>query len=137
MIVVDPSAVVAVLQAEPGWERLDDLLARSPGSVMSAAGYVELGIVVDRRGDPVLSRRLDALLSAWGVEVVDVTVQQAHAARAAYRDFGRGSGHPARLNYGDCFSYALATTTGRALLFVGDDFTHTDVTGAATPERDA
>jgi ribonuclease VapC len=64
------------------------------------------------------------------VEVIDVTAEQAHIARSAYRDFGKGSGHPARLNFGDCFSYALAKTTGEALLFSGDDFGHTDLTPA-------
>ena len=64
------------------------------------------------------------------MEIIDVTSEQAHIARAAYRDFGRSSGHPAQLNVGDCFSYALAKVTGEPLLFKGDDFGHTDLTSA-------
>lgn len=94
---------------------------------MSAATYVELGLVVDGRHDPVLSRGLDDLLGDLGINVVDLTVTQARIARDAQRDFGRGSGHPAKLNYGDCFSYALAKDTGEPLLWKGDDFGHTDV----------
>jgi len=85
-------------------------------------------VVIDGKRDPVRSARLDELLSRSDVEIVDVTAEQAHIARAAYRDFGRGSGHPARLNFGDCFSYALARATGEPLLFKGDDFVHTDLT---------
>ena len=94
---------------------------------MSAATFVEACIVVDANRDPVLSRRLDDLLRVAGVVVEPVTREQADIARAAYRDFGRGSGHPAGLNFGDCFSYALARVTAEPLLFKGDDFSHTDV----------
>ena len=73
--------------------------------------------MIDRAGDPVLSRRFDELLDGLGVEVVPVSAQQAYTARTAYRDFGEGSGHPAGLNFGDCFSYALAITSGEPLLF--------------------
>ena len=88
---------------------------------------MESAIVVDALRDPVLSRRFDELLEAIGVEVVPVTLAQAQRARTAYRDFGRGSDHPARLNFGDCFAYALATEADDALLWKGDDFGHTDV----------
>ncbi|MEO7422029.1 MAG: type II toxin-antitoxin system VapC family toxin [Ornithinibacter sp.] len=74
---------------------------------------------------------LDDLLTTLGIGAVPVTVEQAEVGRAAYRDFGKGSGHPARLNFGDCFSYSLARTSGQPLLFKGDDFGHTDVTPAA------
>src|SRR5690625_25537 len=94
---------------------------------MSAATYAESAIVVDRRDDPVLSRRFDEFLAAVGVEVVAVTAEQARIARAAYRDFGKGTGHPAALNFGDCFSYALSIERDHPLLFVGEDFVHTDV----------
>ena len=86
--------------------------------------------MVDGRGNPVLSRQYDALLEALGIEVVDTTAEQARVARAAQRDFGRGSGHPARLNFGDCLSYAAAAQDGVPLLFKGEGFTHTDVTPA-------
>ena len=94
---------------------------------MSAASYVELCSVIDNRIWPRDSRRLDAMLAAYGVEIVPFTASQATIARDAYRDFGKGSGHPAHLNMGDCFSYALAYETDDELLFVGDDFSHTDV----------
>jgi ribonuclease VapC len=75
----------------------------------------------------VLSRRLDELIDRLGVDIVDVTAAHARLVREAYRDFGRGSGHPAQLNFGDCFAYALARSTRQPLLFKGDDFVHTDI----------
>lgn len=97
---------------------------------MSAGTYLETAIVVDRLSDPLLSRQFDEMIARTGTEIVPVTVQQAELARRAYRDFGKGSGHPARLNFGDCFSYALAADTREPLLFKGDDFVHTDLTPA-------
>ena len=94
---------------------------------MSAANYVETAIVVDVNRNPLLSRRLDGLMVQTDMIVEPVTREQAEIARAAYRDFGRGSGHPAGLNFGDCFAYALAKATREPLLFKGDDFSHTDV----------
>lgn len=129
-MIVDTSAVVAVIKAEPGWEEIDRKLAETDSPRMSAGTYQELTIVVDRQGDPALGRQLDRLLEVWGVVIESVTAELARLARAAYRDFGRGSGHPARLNFGDCFAYALASQTGEPLLFVGDDFSATDLTRA-------
>jgi ribonuclease VapC len=126
-MIVDSSAVVAVLNQEDGWRDFDTALREANHPQMSAATYVELGIVVDRLGDPSVSRRLDRLLDSWGVEVVPLTAAQARTARAAHRDYGRGSGHSAKLNLGDCFAYALAYETGQQLLFKGDDFGHTDI----------
>ena len=97
---------------------------------MSAASYLESGVVLDSRRDPVLSRSLDDFLDIAEVEIEPVTAEQARIAREAYRDFGKGSGHPAQLNFGDCFAYALAKSTDEPLLFVGLDFSHTDVTAA-------
>ena len=94
---------------------------------MSAASYVEAGAVVDRVGDPVLSRRLDELLEVLHIELAPFDAAQASAARPAYADFGRGSGHPAGLNFGDCLTYGLAKETGQPLLFVGEDFAQTDL----------
>lgn len=132
-MIVDTSAVVAVLNREAAWQKLEEALRSDPRPLMSAATYVELGIVVDRLGEPSISRRLDRLLAAWGVEVTPLNVDQARVARQAYRDYGKGSGHPARLNLGDCFAYALAADTGQSLLFRGDDFSHTDVLPAVHP----
>ena len=130
-MIIDTSALVALVVGEPGFEQFVDLILADASPKMSAATLLELGIVVDRLQNPVASRRLDDLLTTLGIDTVPVTVEQAEVGRAAYRDFGKGSGHPARLNFGDCFSYALARTSGQPLLFKGDDFGHTDVTPAA------
>lgn len=129
-MIVDTSAIISILLAEPGWENINQLLNEAQNPRMSAATYLETTIVVDSRGNAVLSRRLDQVLRGWGIVIEPVTVEHAQIARAAYRDFGLGSGHSARLNFGDVFSYALASERGEPLLFVGDDFTHTDVVAA-------
>ncbi len=126
-MIVDTSALAAVVFRESTAEQIHTVLVDSPQNRMSAASYVELGVVADSRLGPEDRHRVDRLLTTYGIAVEPVTVEQAFVAREAYRDFGRGSGHPARLNYGDVFSYALASVTGEPLLFVGDDFTHTDV----------
>lgn len=94
---------------------------------MSAASYVEASIVIDRSGDPVLSRRLDEVLKALAIDLAPFDADQAVIARSAHDDYGRGSGHPARLSFGDCMTYALAKSTGEPLLYVGDDFAATDL----------
>lgn len=129
-MIVDTSAVIAVLNQEDDWRDFDRALRDASHPTMCAATHLELGIVVDQLHDPSVSRRLDRLLDAWGVEVVPLTASQARTGRAAYRDYGRGSGHRARLNLGDCYSYALAADTGQPLLFKGDDFGHTDIQSA-------
>ena len=126
-MIVDSSALVAILRAEADTERLTKALFRAPNAVMSAASYLETSIVIDRSRDPRPSRQFDLLLHEAGIEIVPVTVEQARIAREAYRDFGKGSGHPAGLNFGDCFAYALATDRGEPLLYKGDDFVHTDL----------
>lgn len=128
-MIVDSSALLAVLRREPGNERLSAALAGAERRLMSAATYVEAGIVADSRG-PLDGRRLDEVLLDFSIEVEPLTPEQARIARQAYREYGRGSGHPARLNFGDCFSYALATERREPLLYVGDDFVHTDVRSA-------
>ena len=97
---------------------------------MSAATYLELSIVIDSRNDPAMSREVDDFLERFSVIIEPVTPDQARIARQAYRDYGRGSGHPANLNFGDCFSYALARTMREPILFKGDDFIHTDLRSA-------
>ncbi|MFP5335333.1 MAG: type II toxin-antitoxin system VapC family toxin [Actinomycetes bacterium] len=129
-MIVDTSALVAILLDEPDARRYAEALAAAKRRMVSAATYVEAGVVVDANGDPVLSRRLDDLLEAADVDVVPLTAEHAEIARQAYRDFGKGSGHPARLNLGDCFSYALARATNNPLLFKGEDFGHTDIAPA-------
>jgi ribonuclease VapC len=93
---------------------------------MAAANYLEAAIVVDANRNPLLSRRLDDLIVQTEIVVEPVDREQAEIARAAYRDFGKGSGHPAGLNFGNCFAYALARVRREALLFKGDDFSRTD-----------
>src|SRR5262252_976886 len=101
---------------------------------ISAANYLETAVVIDASRDPVASRRFDELVDIAELRVEPVTYDQARIAREAYRDFGRGSGHKASLNFGDCFAYALAKSAGEALLFKGNDFGHNDVT-PARPSR--
>ena len=97
---------------------------------MSAGSYLEAGIVIDHLRDPRVSRLMDVFLRQAGIQVVPVTAAQAVIARDACRDFGKASGHPAGLNHGDCFSYALAKEMDDALLYKGQDFVHTDVRSA-------
>jgi len=131
-MILDTSALIAILQAEPEADRLLDAILQAEQVQMSAATFVEAAIVIDGRRDPVLSRMFDTLLNDLGVEIRPVSVDQARLARQAYRDFGKGSGHPARLNFGDCFSYAAAVAVDDVLLFKGDDFRHTDVRPAVS-----
>lgn len=126
-MIIDTSALVAILRDEPERMAFADAIAQDPLPRMSAASYLEVGVVVDGRRSPTLSRLVDSVIAEGDIAIEPVTARQALIARAAYRDFGRGSGHPARLNFGDCFAYALAKDTGEDLLFKGDDFIHTDI----------
>ena len=94
---------------------------------VSAVNFVESAAVIDASRDPIATRRFDDFIREAGISIEPVTKVQAQIARDAYRDFGRGSGHPAKLNFGDCFAYALAKESGEPLLFKGDDFAHTDI----------
>jgi ribonuclease VapC len=127
-MIVDTSAVIAVLKEESDAPRfLRALTTSAEPKRISAASYLEAAIVVDANHNPLLSRRLDGLIVQTEIMAEPVTIEQAEIARAAYRDFGKGSGHPAQLNFGDCFAYALAKSMREPLLFKGDDFGHTDV----------
>lgn len=127
-MIVDSSALVAILGDEPGADRLLRAAAAASCS-MTVATRLEVSIVADARS-AAHGERLDRIVEALEIEVVPDSVQLGQVARVAYRRFGRGSGSAARLNFGDCFSYALSVITGEPLLFVGDDFTHTDVARA-------
>lgn len=129
-MIVDTSALITIMLNEAQAPEFERLLAASPASSISAANYLEAGIVVDCQRNPVVSRELDRLISTAEIQIVPVTDEHAGIARRAYQDFGRGSGHPAQLNFGDCFAYALAITTDEPLLFTGEDFIHTDITPA-------
>lgn len=129
-MIVDTSALVAILAAEPDHERLVLALETAGWRSMSAGSWIELGAVLTRRFGGAMIDDLDNLMSELRVAIEPVTVEQAHIGRAAYQRYGRGSGHAADLNFGDCFSYALAKATGRPLLFKGDDFARTDIAAA-------
>jgi len=126
-VIVDSSALVAILREEPDAPTLLRKIVSSSINRISAASYLEAGIVMDRERNPVVSRRLDEFLKEASIQVEPVTEAQAKLARNAYRDFGKGSGHRAQLNFGDCLAYALAVDTGEPLLFKGDDFNHTGI----------
>jgi len=127
-MIIDSSAVIAVLRREPEAAAILDLLGSADEPVrISAANYLEAGIVIDRDSEPELSRQLDEFLADLAIEITPVTLEHAQLAREAHRRFGRWSGSPARLNFGDCFAYALARATGEPLLFKGDDFRHVDI----------
>jgi ribonuclease VapC len=132
-MIVDTSAIVAVVLGESHSERLSEILSDEGVRKMSAATAVEVNAVLTRRLRPEDQRRVERLIDVWEIELVPFDAEQAGIASQAYRDFGRGSGHPAGLNLGDCFSYALASVTGEPLLFVGDDFAQTDVIPAYQP----
>ena len=129
-MIVDSSALVAILLLEPEAATFTEALAVVGFKGLSAASYVETSIVIDSRRDPVASRQVDNLISRSGIQIEPFSAEQAVVARQAYRDFGRGSGHPAKLNFGDCLSYALAKVLDEPLLYKGDDFGHTDVRSA-------
>lgn len=134
-MIIDTSALVAILGGEPEAGALLEAIRRSTPRRLSAGNYVELCIVIDQRGDPIASRRVDELLSRLSVVIEPVTASQARIARDAYRDFGKGSGHAAGLNFGDCFAYALARELNETLLFKGDDFRHTDIPLVGRPSE--
>lgn len=129
-MIVDSSAIVALLKREAQWDEVAQALETSQERSISAGTYLEVGIVVDSWKDPLLSSSLDELLERFQIVVEPVTAEQARIARQAYRDYGKGSGHPARLNFGDCFSYALARVKREAILFKGTDFQLTDLHSA-------
>ncbi|HUX45342.1 MAG TPA: type II toxin-antitoxin system VapC family toxin [Terracidiphilus sp.] len=129
-MIVDTSALIAILHREPEHARFSAILDASPANKISAATLIEACIVVDRWKDPILSSRLDEILDRFSISIEPVTADHARIARQAFRDYGRGSGHPANLNFGDCFSYALARTTREPLLFKGQDFSRTDLAPA-------
>lgn len=121
-MIVDTSALVAVINREPDHERIIDLLLDRKGAIL-----LEARIVSVRQGGAPSGRRLDRLVSQAGITVVDFDAQQSDVALRAYAEYGKCSGHPAQLNFGDTFSYALASIRDEPLLYVGDDFSHTDL----------
>jgi ribonuclease VapC len=129
-VIVDSSVLIAILTGEANAEELNDLLSGAARPILSVANYLEAAIVLDRQRSRGPGEKLDRYLAAGHVELAEVTESQARIARSAYRNFGKGSGHPAALNFGDCFAYALAIECDEPLLYKGDDFKHTDVRSA-------
>ncbi len=129
-MIVDTSALLAILLDESERPEFEQAISKDLLPRISAASYLEAGIVIDGQGSARRSRLLDSYLAAAEMTIEPLTAEQALIARQAYRDYGRGSGHPARLNFGDCMSYALARAHDEELLFKGNDFTHTDVRAA-------
>jgi ribonuclease VapC len=125
-MILDTSAVLAIVFGEPGFEIFVNAIAASPVCRISAASLVEASIVAESRiGDQGL-RQCDSFFRASRISVEPVTEEQALLARQGYSDYGKGR-HPAGLNFGDCFAYALAKSTGEPLLFKGQDFSQTDI----------
>lgn len=128
-MVIDTSALLAILFDEPGASQIESAIESDPVRLISAASVLESAIVVEVRVGEAGGRDLDLLIHKAAMEVVAVTPDQIDVARHAYRTFGKGR-HPAGLNFGDCFSYALSRTSGERLLFKGEDFSRTDVASA-------
>ncbi|HYB38782.1 MAG TPA: type II toxin-antitoxin system VapC family toxin [Mycobacterium sp.] len=129
-MIVDTSAIIAMLTEEDDAAVYARAIAGADVRRLSAASYLECGIILDSQRDPIISRGLDELLQEAEFVIEPVTERQARLARQAYADFGKGSGHPAGLNFGDCLSYALALDLREPLLSKGNDFGHTGVQSA-------
>ncbi|WP_378944984.1 type II toxin-antitoxin system VapC family toxin [Mesorhizobium sp. ANAO-SY3R2] len=129
-MIVDASAILAILLKEPEEYRFADVLTDQPDTVsLSPVNYLEVALRVDRGDMDVVSAKLDHIISSMNIQLADVTPEQARLARDAYKNFGKGN-HPAKLNLGDCFAYALAKARREPLLFKGDDFRMTDIEAA-------
>jgi ribonuclease VapC len=131
-MVIDSSAIIAILLKEPDARWVETTILKQPLRYMSAVSIVECSIVLDSRHGNKASGELDDLITRMEIEVVPVSVEQAEAARHAFRDYGRGR-HKAGLNFGDCFSYALSKVSGEALLYKGNDFALTDLATTSPP----
>jgi ribonuclease VapC len=131
-LIVDTSILVAVLTVEPDWRQWLDELERFAVRRISAGNFLEAGIVLSKGKGGTSRISLDRMVDEFGIEIAAVTAEHARLARDAYRRFGKGN-HPARLNFGDCFAYALSKATGEPLLFKGGDFAQTDVDPAVSP----
>ena len=134
-MIIDSSAVVAIVRGEPEAVVFGRWIVAAPSRRMSAANYVETAAVIDSQRNPQASASLDLMLREMRIEIVPFTARQASLARDAYQRFGRGSGHPARLNMGDCYAYALARDLGEPLLYKGNDFALTDIEQLTEPIR--
>lgn len=128
-MILDTSAVAAIFLGEPEQARFTQLIHDAERCRVSAATFVELSIILERRAGAHAVDKCERFFRQAGIEIEPLTADHAHLARQAYHDFGEGR-HPAGLNLGDCFAYALSKATGEPLLFKGDDFRKTDVIAA-------
>ena len=128
-MILDTSPLVAIIAKEPDSELYVQAISRAPRCRISAGNFIELSIVIESQFDAEVARQCDALFRRIGIVIEPLTVEQAHLARQAFHDFGKGR-HAAGLNFGDCFAYALAKITGEPLLFKGEDFKKTDIVSA-------
>ena len=126
-MIIDTSVLVAMIKHEPESAQFATAIRSSLPRYMSAASYLEAGIVIDREKNDALSLQIDEFIQLLDITFVPVSVFQVRIARAAYRAHGKDSGSKAKLNFGDCFTYALAMEMNEPLLFKGKDFNHTDV----------
>lgn len=126
-MIVDASALITILRNEPEAPTYAKTIESANTCSISAINFVEAAIVIDGSRDPIASRRFDELCKEAKLIIEPVTEKQAYIAREAYKDFGKGNKHPAKLNFGDCFAYALAKDKGETLLFKGTDFAETDI----------
>ncbi len=128
-MIIDTSAIMAILFDESDAAHYAQTISTAWPRRMSVVALLEAAMVVEGKGGTAAGRQLDAFLDEAAIELMPVTLEHVEAARRAWRRFGKGN-HPAALNFGDCFAYALAKTTGEPLLFKGDDFVHTDIKAA-------
>ena len=128
-MILDTSVLAAILFGEPEAALYTRLIHAADRCLISAANFLELSIVIEGQIGPEAGRQCDVFFRRAGIVIEPFTVEQAHLARQAFLDFGKGR-HPAGLNFGDCFAYALAKITGEALLFKGEDFKRTDIASA-------
>lgn len=135
-MIVDTSAIMAIALGEPGYRQVEEALAQDGPKLMSAPTFVELQAVMLRRLDTKGRRLVGQLLRDANISIADFTERQAEIAARAYEDYGKGGGHPAGLNLGGTFSYALAIDRHQPLLYVGNDFTQTDVRSALVGSND-
>ena len=126
-MILDSSALLALVLNEPEAPRFAEAMAGALRLRMPAPGWVEAAMLIDRRGNAIARSRLDAFRHHFRIEVAPFTEEHASLAREALRTFGKGTGHPARLNFGDCIAYAFAKHEREPLLFKGDDFLYTDI----------
>jgi ribonuclease VapC len=126
-MIVDSSALIAILRNEPEAQAFSETIEKTQSVRISAGTLFEASMVADKFRDPKVSARFDEIVELSRMVIEPVTADHARIARKAYQDYGKGSGHPANLNFGDCFSYALAREKREPILYKGDDFVHTDL----------